>query len=159
MTSSSGGLGRFRVVPFGRFEEEIRAACGADLAWIPPRTVRYLKSYLTNFEVAVPSNSDSNETTVRGAATLVVEDEYVDRHFLEEFTAYYAALLSPPPSKTRRIHVFNRQFGDAEFQAYLERAAGGELKEVQEELGESYLGCLTVRPIPRSPRSSGRLRY
>lgn len=151
MTSSSGGLGRFRVVPFGRFEEEIRAACGADLAWIPPRTVRYLKSYLTNFEVAVPSNRDSNETTVRGAATLVVEDEYVDRHFLEEFTAYYAALLSPPPSKTRRIHVFNRQFGDAEFQAYLERAAGGELKEVQEELGESYLGCLTVRPIPSAP--------
>ena len=41
---------------------------------------------------------------------MVVDDRYVDRHFLEEYTGYYATSLRPPGPTTQRIHFFSESF-------------------------------------------------
>src|SRR4051794_25010793 len=51
--------------------------------------------------------------------TVVREDHYVDRHFLDEHGAYYSRNLEPPLSSVRRFHLFSTAFSDDEFGKYL----------------------------------------
>lgn len=67
--------------------------------------VRYLASYLRNPEV--------------GAKTILIEHPYVDRHWLEEYTGYYATLLDPPRPEATRLHFFDAAWTTEEFMAQL----------------------------------------
>jgi len=127
-----------QVEPFTRFEELIRAACGAAPDWRAPRQVTYLRSYLTGFPNAK-------------AATVVVETGHTDRHYLDEYTAYYATLLAPPAAKTTRLHVFASGFDEDLFVQFIRNAATGKLDQTQRDLSEVYLGYITVRPISSAP--------
>lgn len=127
-----------RVVPFSSFRTVVRELCGADQDWAPPRQVTYLDSYLAN----VPG---------REARSLVVERPYIDRHYLEEYTAYYATVLRPPSSQAGRVHVFARDLSDQTLGELIQRAAGGEYADVCSDLQRDYLGFVTVRPIPGAP--------
>jgi hypothetical protein len=75
----------------------------------------------------------------------------VDRHYLEEYTAYYARSLTPPPAHAARLHIFSDGMGPDEFKAHLIRAASGEQDAVEAAVNERYLGYVTVRPIPSAP--------
>lgn len=130
--------GGYRVAAFREFRELVRSACGASENWDAPRQVTYLESYLGG----MPG---------RPAASLVVEKAYVDRHYLEEYTAYYATALRPPPGHATRLHVFCADLQDEDLAALVRRAASGSLNAVQEELEASYLGYVTVRPISSAP--------
>lgn len=105
-----------RVLPFTAeaFVGEVRSACGAqvlgELEWVPDQ-VRYLASYLRNHD--------------RPARTLIIEAPYVDRHYLEEFTGYYATALTPPSSKTTRIHVLSTVLDTDGFLGIVKKAADG----------------------------------
>ena len=63
--------------PFDRLKDVIRAACDAADDWTSPQ-FDYLQSYL---------RGDAR------AKTLVIEKPYVDRHYLEEYSAYYFSAL------------------------------------------------------------------
>lgn len=128
----------YAVESFPRFEEIIRASCGASVSWTAPRQVRYLKSYLGNYPLA-------------SAQTILVEPDYVDRHYLEEFTAYYGTTLRPPAAHATRMHFFRDSFDTVQFEERLERAARGELESVERELRSNYLGFVVIRPIPTAP--------
>jgi len=77
-----------------------------------------------------------------GAKSLVYEDEYIDRHFLEDFAGYYSRCFTSYPRFCSRIHVFKQKFSARKLQNYIRRGAS------LNELG--YLGFLVVKPLPNT---------
>jgi hypothetical protein len=89
-----------------------------------------------------------------GAQTIVREDHYIDRHFLDEYGAYYSRNLDPPSNSVRRFHLFTAAFDDPQFGRYLDEAVRLPREDVaalQGRLSNTYLGFITVRPIPSVP--------
>lgn len=88
-----------------------------------------------------------------GAKTVVREDHYVDRHFLDEYALYYCLSLEPPPNSVRRFHLFSSTFDDAGLSTSLEKAASGHgaAKAVATEMTGNYLGFISIRPLPSVP--------
>jgi hypothetical protein len=89
-----------------------------------------------------------------GAKTVVKEDHYVDRHYLDEYGLYYSRSLQPPRSAVRRFHVFSAKFNDGAFSRMLTRrlaASDSEGERLESELSEQYLGFISVRPVPSVP--------
>ncbi len=106
--------------------------------------VRYLGSYL--------SHRDS------GAKSMVVEHPYVDRHYLEEYTGYYANTFDPPPPKATRIHFFTRELTDEGLAKKLQEASSGGFQNARASLQDAYLGFVVVRPLASAPIGRTTLR-
>lgn len=123
--------------PIARLAEAIREACGAPSDWRSTQ-VEYLCSYLAGEP---------------GARALIIETPYVDRHYLEEYSAYYVSAFRNGGSVTTRIHVFSIPVDDAQVRAWIhETAAGAEAYEaVQRRVDDAYLGFIVVRPLPSAP--------
>lgn len=116
------------------FKQEVANAARCEHA--DHAQVEYLISYLEHPEA--------------GAKTLVVEYPYVDRHYLEEYSGYYATSLRPPSAKAARLHLFATAFDDDGLDRLIERAAEDYEAGVA-ELQEGYLGYVVVRPLPSAP--------
>ena len=89
-----------------------------------------------------------------GAATVVREKLYIDRHFLDEYALYYSRNLSPPPNRVQRFHLFSRSFTDDGLTRLFEDRAklwanAGERFDAR--LSASYLGFVSIRPLPSVP--------
>lgn len=81
------------------------------------------------------------------AKTIVVENDYIDRDFLEDFAAYYVRCFHDYERKCTRLHFFSHAFSEAEFAGLLNGDANG--LRVQQLQG-SYLGFVVVKPLPRT---------
>lgn len=128
---------RFIKFSRGAFVDEIQRLAGASPDAKAPDQVRYLASYLSHADCA--------------AQTLVVEDPYVDRHYLEEYAGYYATLFSPPKARVTRVHIFRQALTSDDFEKYLTAAHKDPTGAVTAELTKSYFGFVVVRPLPAAP--------
>lgn len=81
------------------------------------------------------------------AKMVIVEDEYVDRHYLEDYSEYYARCFPSHPRKCTRVHFFSSTFSEDEFNDAL---ANNDEKFIKSTLNESYLGFAVIRPIPHT---------
>ena len=81
-----------------------------------------------------------------GAGTIVVEEKYIDRDFLEDFAGYYVLCFRPYIRTCTRLHFFSIPFDATQFEALLR--GSGSLK--QNELQDSYLGFVVVKPLPQT---------
>lgn len=81
------------------------------------------------------------------AKTLVIETEYIDHDFLEDYSAYYVRCFQPPGRNTARFHFFSTAFDANEFSALL---SGATTAITTEQLKEGYLGFVVVKPLPRT---------
>ncbi len=127
-----------RCIPFSReaLQAEIcRASFAVEEA--EPTQVRYLGSYLSHSEAK--------------ARTILIETPYVDRHYLEEYTNYYATTLRPPPPKATRLHFFRNDLTDDIFTRLITQAAEGSFTAICKELSSHYLGFAVIRPLPDAP--------
>jgi len=126
--------------PFRELADVIRAACGArDDTWSSPQ-LDYLQSYL--------QRGDSR------AKTMVIEKPYVDRHYLEEFGAYYYSSLRNGGATTTRIHFFDAEFNREALSRWVHTAASGDSEQrrnVSEALDKAYIGFTTIRPLASAP--------
>lgn len=102
--------------------------------WPPPQT-QYLRVYLKEM----------------GCKTVVIEQHYVDRVFMQDNAVFYARNLRSYPNFTQRLHFFSEPFGQPEWKALIARAGSGEHAAVQGMLQKQYLGFSVVRPLPDSP--------
>lgn len=96
----------------------------------------------------------SGYLTSLNAGSLVVESHYVDRHYLEEYSAYYSKSLVQRPSTCARVHVFSGEVTDDTLRALVAKSASadpGEAERVRAELEEQYLGYIVVRPVASVP--------
>jgi hypothetical protein len=96
------------------------------------RPVWYLHAYLNDEEI--------------GAQSIVVENHYVDRHFLDEFAAYYSRSFDAPESFCGRLHFFTlpRPKIEALFDDVFAR---GPTKETLENIQSAYRGFVVRRPL------------
>lgn len=74
-------------------------------------------------------------------ATIVVESEYVDRDYLEDFADYYVRCFQAYARFCARLHFFSSRFDEAAFEALLRD--GGPTSP----LG-SYHGFVVIKPLP-----------
>jgi hypothetical protein len=81
-----------------------------------------------------------------GCETVVSEAEYIDRHFLEDYSEYYARCFPSHPRKCARLHFFSSCFSEQEFRAALNNSDDKFILMLQ----ESYLGFAVIRPIPHT---------
>lgn len=119
--------------------EAIRSACGAAGNWRPNEQASYLAEFF------------SHEACRAG--TIFVERPYVDRHYLEEYSRYYATALHAPSPHATRLHFLGEKLPKRELLDLLASASRGDEphRAVTERLGDTYLGFCVVRPMPSAP--------
>lgn len=76
--------------------------------------------------------------------TIVIEENYVSKDYLHDFTAYYSLCFEGYPKVCKRIHFFQLEFDEKVFD-HLITYGSHELS-----IKESYLGFIVVKPIPNS---------
>jgi hypothetical protein len=119
----------YRVVPFspGALAEIVVEKSFEKATHVSEKAhVEYLGDYLAHL----------------GACTIIVEEEYVDRDFLEDFAAYYVRCFAPYKRVCARLHFFSADIADGEFLKILLREGdSGAIRE-------GYLGFVVVKPLP-----------
>jgi hypothetical protein len=108
-----------------------RPGGAAGVAW-PPYQVQYLASYLEQL----------------GCKTILVEDHYIDRDYIDDLALFYARSFRVYPNHCRRLHFFRCAF-DAERWRSLVVLSGRQ--EAEQELQDGYLGFSVQRPLIEVP--------
>lgn len=75
--------------------------------------------------------------------TIVIEEEYVSKDFLQDYVSYYAFCFEKYPKFCKRIHFFAKRFNDQEFEEIILKSETN-----QKEFWLSYQGFIVVKPIP-----------
>jgi hypothetical protein len=79
------------------------------------------------------------------AKTLVVELDYVDGDFLDDFASYFVKCFFPYERKCKRLHLFSASITEATFKQLIL----GSLPERDRcNALDAYLGFVVVRPLP-----------
>lgn len=78
---------------------------------------------------------------------MVIENQYVDRNFLDDHSNYYVKCFQEYPRFCKRIHFFTHLV-EGDIRAYL----GGvsDTDELAEKLNKNYLGYMVARPLPKA---------
>lgn len=77
------------------------------------------------------------------AETIVVEEEYISKDFLQDYATYYAFCFEKYPKFCTRVHFFANKFDESVF----ENVILGNDSE-QHEFWSNYLGFIVIKPIP-----------
>ncbi len=81
------------------------------------------------------------------AGTMVIERAYVDRDYLEDYSAYYVRCFPGYERFCTRLHFFKTRFTEADLDALL-RVEPSEVSE--RSLADAYLGFIVVKPLPET---------
>ncbi len=82
------------------------------------------------------------------AKIILVENNYIDHDYLEDYAGYYVRSFKDYNKVCTRVHFFQNQFDDLKFTELLSNANTTSL--MIEELKKSYLGFIVIKPIPRT---------
>ncbi|WP_139110683.1 hypothetical protein [Acidithiobacillus thiooxidans] len=81
------------------------------------------------------------------AKTILIESNYVDHDYLEDYAAYYVRCFQQYSRSTTRLHFFSLEFSEQEFKKLLKDSGSclnGPLLQNQ------YLGFVVVKPLPQT---------
>lgn len=81
------------------------------------------------------------------AKTLVIEYDYIDKDYLEDYAAYYVRSFFDYSRKCCRIHFFSLAFESANFKELL-IGTHGTLNSSSAQ--NSYLGFVVIKPLPQT---------
>ena len=101
----------------------------------PPVQLTYLAAYLEQIR----------------CATVLIEDHYVDRDYVEDMAIFYARSLRAYPPYCQRMHFFSESFDETKWRDLVVRANRGEAENMRQWLQDAYLGFSVTRPLPGSP--------
>lgn len=80
------------------------------------------------------------------AETILTEFFYVSKDYLEDYSAYYVRCFTDYGRSCIRLHFFSHSFDRTDFEDLL---SSGNNKATQ-QLRNSYLGFLTIKPLPKT---------
>jgi hypothetical protein len=83
-----------------------------------------------------------------GAGTIVIEYDYVDRDYLEDYAAYYVRCFPNYSRRCTRLHFFSAKFTHAELSLFVAADPGATV--TAEALNSTYLGFVVVKPLPQT---------
>lgn len=75
--------------------------------------------------------------------TYVIEDDYIDKDYLIDFSKFYARSFQKVNKFTKRLHFFTESFTNEDFSTLLSNGN----KTIFKKLANSYLGFTVVKPI------------
>jgi hypothetical protein len=78
------------------------------------------------------------------AKTVVLEGSYIDQNYLDDYQGYYSSCFPHHSKCCTRLHFFSNAFDESKFLSHLAKKVSG----FDEELKNSYLGYIVIRPIP-----------
>jgi hypothetical protein len=81
------------------------------------------------------------------AQTIIIETDYIDRDYLEDFSSYYVKCFHEYGRRCTRLHFFSDSFDRSSFELFLE---GLESTITSKSLQESYLGFIVLKPLPQT---------
>ncbi len=81
------------------------------------------------------------------AGTIVVEKNYVDHDYLEDYAAYYVRCFERYERNTKRLHFFSKKFSEQQFRECLTNSDAA-LSETL--LQKHYIGFVVVKPLPKT---------
>lgn len=81
-----------------------------------------------------------------GASSVVLESQYVDRDFLEDFSNYYVKCFNGYGSKCARLHFFSTQIDHS----LLEKAVFEGDESLIKKIQDNYLGFIVIKPLPKT---------
>jgi len=90
-----------------------------------------------------------------GVTFVLVEQNYFDRDFLSEFSSFYSLSAQGYPNICKRIHFFSSAHLDRDVVA----RAISEEEDVLDNLQDTYLGFVVIRPLASSPFGRTVLRW
>ncbi|MDN5049331.1 hypothetical protein [Aliarcobacter butzleri] len=96
----------------------------------------YLANYLENF----PKN--------RKKVYFLYENEYIDQHYIEDYSVYYSRCFNNYKKVCSRIHFFYSIDNYEDCRKQLSNALKGETNTLIAD--ENYLGFIVIRPIPET---------
>jgi hypothetical protein len=82
-----------------------------------------------------------------GPKTMVVEQEYIDHDFLEDFAAYYVRFFHEYEHKCARFHFFSHGFDGSELDKLLKNDKS---LLTADQLRQSYLGFVVIKSLPQT---------
>lgn len=85
-----------------------------------------------------------------GAQTVVIESDYIDRDYFEDYAGYYVRCFNQKPDspygpRCHRLHFFKQQFTKDQLEQVLSKSTGA---LTNEQLQDGYLGFHVVKPLP-----------
>ncbi len=83
-----------------------------------------------------------------GAKTLIIEPRYIDRAYLDDFSAYYARCFADYPKHCVRMHFFRSKFSQKAFDETVDSQPPASSMLSKNVSPETYLGFLVLRPLP-----------
>lgn len=82
------------------------------------------------------------------AKTILIEKQYIDKGYLDDFSAYYVRRFANYEKNCRRLHFFACSFNTAEFGEMLSTP----LRSTEiDRLKRFYLGFIVLKPLPATP--------
>lgn len=143
----------YRVIPYGT---DTLTQCLADSSLASAEVVcgklhyRYFSDYFSELD----------------AKSIVVESDYVDHDYLEDYAAYYVRCFESYERCTTRLHFFSLEFTEPNFRDALTDPGAWLSPQL---LQEHYLGFVVVKPLPNTiigrsclktyPSDSGRREF
>ncbi len=77
------------------------------------------------------------------AATIIVEYDYIDHDFLEDYASYYVRCFNRYRRYCKRIHVFDKTITKEKFENYINGRNDNFLQD-------AYIGFIIVKPLPKT---------
>lgn len=81
------------------------------------------------------------------AETVLLETEYVDKDYLDDYSKFYVRRFSSRGSRCARLHFFKGKRKHFQFEEYLGK--GGPVEDLK-KLQQDYLGFVVVKPLPKT---------
>jgi len=82
-----------------------------------------------------------------GAKTIVLESQYIDHDYLEDYAGYYVRCFNSYSRTTSRLHFFDISFNEKQFKNVVLKSPNGRLGK---KLNQSYLGFMVIKPLPQT---------
>jgi len=108
---------------------------------IQKRQIKYINNFLLNWS---GDGSKEDATDVK----MILEGNYIDAHYLDEYSHYFSKCFNKYPRDCSRVHFFCKsKLTHDSFKRILESNEPPESKAAK--LGD-YLGYLVIRPLPET---------
>ena len=130
--------------PYGIFEYNLNNICSY-ISYLTNTSFSYVKSkkqiiYLDNY--IYKYNKSKNRKVV-----FIYENEYVDKHYIEDYASYYVSCFATYKKTCSRIHFFQIDDEENDYKQALKDTLNGHPSFIN---NDNYLGYVVVRPIPKT---------
>ncbi|HHD16657.1 MAG TPA: hypothetical protein ENK47_08115 [Euryarchaeota archaeon] len=90
-----------------------------------------------------------------GPESVIIEEEYIDKDFLIDYSHFYSRSFDDVPKKATRVHFFSSKISKETFFSWMDDIS--ELESFVEENGpveDSYLGFIVIKHVPKISSST-----